>query len=210
MLSAIKQKLIFPVLDVVEQRIKEIKMALTPSNMIPLGSAAPDFTLPDTVSGKTLSLNELKGDGATVIMFICNHCPFVKHVNEALVKLANDYTAKGVKFIAISSNDVVSHPDDSPEKMKQQAIELKYPFPYLYDESQGVARAYDAACTPDFYIFDKSLKLAYRGQLDDSRPSNSIPATGKDMREALDNLLAGRELNPRQRPSIGCNIKWKK
>ncbi len=185
-------------------------MSLTPSNMIALGTPAPEFTLPDTISGQMVSLHAPGSAPATVIMFICNHCPFVKHVNTGLVKLANDYSPKGVKFIAISSNDVVAHPDDSPELMKKNAGQLHYPFPYLYDESQAVAKAYDAACTPDFYIFDKDLKLAYRGQLDDSRPGNQIPLSGRDMREALDNLLAGKPLNPRQRPSIGCNIKWKK
>lgn len=185
-------------------------MALTPSVMIPLGSKAPAFSLPDTVSGKILSLNELQSEKATVIMFICNHCPYVVHVNEGLVKLANDYIQRGVSFIAISSNDVINYPDDSPEKMKENAKKLAYPFPYLYDGSQEVARAYDAACTPDFYIYDKELKLAYRGQLDDSRPSNGLPVTGKDMRTALDLLLAGKNVRAEQRPSIGCNIKWKK
>jgi thiol-disulfide isomerase/thioredoxin len=152
-------------------------------------------------------------------MFICNHCPFVKHVNKELVKLANDYIPKGVSFIAISSNDVINHPEDSPEKMKITAKELNYPFPYLYDESQEVAHAYDAACTPDFFIYDKDLKLAYRGQLDDSRPSNArlndgvgqgIPVTGKDIRAALDLLLSNKPAPAQQKPSIGCNIKWKK
>jgi peroxiredoxin len=184
-------------------------MAQTPSTIIPLGSKAPDFTLPDTVSGKNLSLNDLKSDKGTVIMFICNHCPFVKHVNKELVKLANNYIPKGISFIAISSNDVANYPDDSPDKMKQMARELGYPFPYLYDESQEVAKAYDAACTPDFFIYDKGLQLVYRGQLDDSRPSNGIPVTGKDIRSTLDNLLAGKSISPEQRPSIGCNIKWK-
>jgi peroxiredoxin len=184
-------------------------MALTPSTMISLGTKAPEFTLPDTVSGKNLSLQNLKSEKGTLIMFICNHCPFVKHVNAELVKLASDYIPKGISFIAISSNDVSTHPDDSPDKMKQVAKELGYPFPYLYDESQNVARTYDAACTPDFFIYDKNLKLVYRGQLDDSRPSNGIPATGKDIRSALDNLLAGKEISSEQKPSIGCNIKWK-
>ncbi len=185
-------------------------MAVTPSVMIPLCSKAPAFTLPDTVSGKDLSLNDLKSEKATVLMFICNHCPFVKHVNDGLVKLANDYMPKGVSFIAISSNDVMNFPEDSPGKMKILASELEYPFPYLYDESQEVARAYDAACTPDFYIYDRDLKLAYRGQLDDSRPSNGLPVTGKDMRAALDLLLGGKAIPAEQKPSIGCNIKWKK
>ena len=185
-------------------------MAVTPSTMIPLGSKAPAFTLPDTVSGKNLSLADLSAGKITMIMFICNHCPFVKHVNTGLVKLASDYIPKGVSFIAISSNDVVNFPEDAPEKMKITAKELGYPFPYLYDESQEAARAYDAACTPDFFIYDKDLKLAYRGQLDDSRPSNGISVTGRDMRAALDLLLAGKTISAEQRPSIGCNIKWKR
>lgn len=185
-------------------------MAITPSAMISLGTKAPDFILPDTVSGKNISLNDLKSEKATVIMFICNHCPFVKHVNKELVKVANDYIPKRISFIAISSNDVVNFPEDSPMKMKQEAKSLGYPFPYLYDESQSVARAYDAACTPDFFIYDKDLKLVYRGQLDDSRPSNGIPVTGKDIRAALDNLLSGKNISAEQKSSIGCNIKWKK
>ena len=185
-------------------------MALTPSIMIPLGSKAAEFKLPDTVSGKNLSLNDLRSDKATVIMFICNHCPFVKHVNKELVRLANDYIPKRISFIAISANDVINHPEDSPEKMKVNAKEQGYPFPYLYDESQQVARAYDAACTPDFFIYDKDMKLAYRGQLDDSRPSNGIPVTGKNIRAALDLLLSRKSVPVDQKPSIGCNIKWKK
>lgn len=184
-------------------------MAQTPSAMNALGTKAPDFILTDTVSGKNLSLQSLAGR-ATVIMFICNHCPFVKHVNKELVRLANDYIPKGISFVAISSNDIVNFPDDSPEKMKQTAKEFDYPFPYLYDESQEAARAYDAACTPDFFIYDKELKLIYRGQLDDSRPSSGIPVTGKDIRAALDCLLAEKSIFAEQKPSIGCNIKWKK
>jgi peroxiredoxin len=184
-------------------------MALTPSNMIPLGTLAPDFTLPDTVTGNSFSLQELRGEKATVVMFLSNHCPYVKHVNNQLVQIANEYQPKGVKFIGISSNDIVSYPEDAPDKMKETALQCGYPFPYLYDESQQVAKAYDAACTPDFYIFNKDLKLVYRGQLDDSRPSNKIPSTGKDMRAALDNILSGKEVSPYQRPSIGCNIKWR-
>ncbi|MCW3127024.1 MAG: alkyl hydroperoxide reductase/Thiol specific antioxidant/Mal allergen [Bacteroidetes bacterium] len=185
-------------------------MALTPSQMIDLGSAAPAFSLPDVVSGKHLSLSDLRSSKATVIMFICNHCPYVKHINEQLVKLGNDYIAKGISFVAISSNDVSAHPEDSPENMKRLAAELKYPFPYLYDESQEVAKAYEAACTPDFFIYDIDLKLVYRGQLDDSRPANQVPNDGKDIRAALDAILNGEKPSPKQRPSIGCNIKWKK
>ncbi len=184
-------------------------MALTPSNMLALGTQAPDFILPDTISGKIFSLNDLKGTNATVVMFICNHCPYVKHINPELVKLANDYLQKGIKFVAISSNDAIAHPEDAPEKMKQLALELKYPFVYLYDETQQIAKDYDAACTPDFYIFDKDLRLVYRGQLDDSRPSNNITLSGKDIRAALENILAEKPVSPFQRPSIGCNIKWK-
>jgi len=184
-------------------------MAETPSTMIPLGFKAPEFTLLDPVSNTFKSLKELQSDKATVIMFICNHCPFVKHVNEPLVKLAMDYQQKGVSFIAINSNDVDNYPEDSPEKMKEYAAKLNYPFPYLYDETQEVAKVYDAACTPDFYIFGKELKCVYRGQLDDSRPGNGKPVTGKDMRQALDALLAGEEVSKEQLPSIGCNIKWK-
>lgn len=184
-------------------------MALTPSNMIPLGTVAPAFSLPDTVSGNTFSLEQLRGEKATIVMFICNHCPYVKHINSQLVKLANDYLPKGIRFIAISSNDATAQPDDAPDKMKEAAAKEGYPFPYLYDESQAVAKAYDAACTPDFYIFDGTLKLVYRGQLDDSRPSNNTPLTGNDMRAALDAILSEGEVSPRQRPSIGCNIKWK-
>ncbi len=184
-------------------------MALTPSNMLALGTQAPDFILPDTVSGKTFSLNDLKGERATVVMFICNHCPYVKHINPELVKLANDYLTKGINFVAISSNDAVAHPEDAPEKMKQLALELKYPFVYLYDETQQVAKDYDAACTPDFYMFDKDLRLVYRGQLDDSRPSNNVTLNGKDIRAALENILEDKPVSPHQRPSIGCNIKWK-
>lgn len=184
-------------------------MARTESNMLPLGTIAPSFTLQDTISGEMLSLDNIKSDKATIIMFICNHCPFVIHVNAEIVRLAKTYQSKGVSFIAISSNDVDNYPDDSPEKMKEKAGSIGYTFPYLYDESQEVAKAYDAACTPDFYIFDGQMKLAYRGQLDSSRPSLNIPVTGDDVREALDALLEGKKVNEFQRPSIGCNIKWK-
>jgi len=184
-------------------------MARTPSTMVALGTKAPEFILPDTVSGRQFSLNEIQGDVATVIMFICNHCPFVKHVNTGLVKLANDYKTKEIGFVAISSNDVVNHPDDSPALMGQVARQLKYPFPYLYDETQEVAKAYDAACTPDFFIYDKNMHLVYRGQLDDSRPGNELPVTGNDIRHALDCVINDKPVPETQRPSIGCNIKWK-
>jgi peroxiredoxin len=184
-------------------------MARTPSNMLPLETQAPDFTLNDTVSVKNYSLNQLKGLKATVIMFICNHCPFVKHVNSELSNLAKEYKSKGINFIAISSNDVENYPEDSPEKMKQNAMEQDFIFPYLYDGTQDVAKAYDAACTPDFYVFDQDLKLTYRGQLDDSRPGNEIPVTGTDLRHALNCILDNKENLKTQKPSIGCNIKWK-
>lgn len=184
-------------------------MAQTPSNMMPLGTQAPEFTLPDAVSGRSLSLQELKGENATVIMFICNHCPFVKHIESELVKLGQVYPAKGVGIVAISANDIENYPEDSPEKMKQLAETLGYNFPYLYDESQAVAKSYDAACTPDFYIFNELLECVYRGQLDDSRPGNNIPVTGIDLRKALDSLLSDKKISPDQKPSVGCNIKWK-
>ena len=184
-------------------------MALTPSNMLPLGTKAPNFNLVDTKDNIRKSLTELKGANGTLVMFICNHCPFVIHVKEALVKLANDYFIKGISCIAISSNDVENYPQDSPDKMKKVALEEKYPFPYLYDESQKVARNYDAACTPDFFVFDKNKELVYRGQLDDSRPGNDIPLNGKDIREVFESIINSRSITINQKPSIGCNIKWK-
>ena len=184
-------------------------MPLTPSNMLPLGTKAPDFNLIDTVDDTFKSLSELKGETGTLVMFICNHCPFVIHVNKELVKLANDYRKKGINCVAISSNDVVNYPQDGPVRMKQHAIDNNYPFPYLYDHTQHIAKAYDAACTPDFFLFDKDLKLVYAGQLDDSRPGNSIPVTGKNLREAFDALIEGAPMIKDQKPSMGCNIKWK-
>ncbi|UKM64244.1 thioredoxin family protein [Flavobacteriaceae bacterium GSB9] len=184
-------------------------MARTPSNMLPLGTKAPHFELPDTVNDKLINIDTVKGKKGTVVMFICNHCPFVIHVNEEIVNVANTYVEKGFGFVAISSNDVVNYPQDSPEKMKAHAKENNYPFPYLYDETQEVAKAYDAACTPDFYVFDENLKLVYRGQLDDSRPENGIPLTGEDLRHALDCLIENKENKTLQKPSLGCNIKWK-
>ena len=185
-------------------------MAQTPSNMIPIGTVAPDFSLFDTVSDKELQLEQLKGKKGTVVMFICNHCPFVIHINSMLVEIANIYQNKGIRFVAISSNDVINYPQDGPNYMKLHAKKEKYPFPYLYDETQEVAKAYDAACTPDFFVFNKDLKLCYRGQLDDSRPGNNIPVTGTDLRNALDCLIENKENTKTQKPSIGCNIKWKK
>jgi thiol-disulfide isomerase/thioredoxin len=184
-------------------------MAMTPSTMLPLGTPAPDFILPDVVSEKTLGLKQLKSDKATLIMFICNHCPFVKHLQQELVKLAKAYQPKGIAFIAINSNDIDNYPEDAPDKMREVAAKEGYSFPYLFDDTQQVAKAYKAACTPDFYIFDKDLKCVYRGQLDDSRPGNNLPITGKDLRAALDNVLANQPVNPQQKPSMGCNIKWK-
>ena len=184
-------------------------MARTPSNMLPLGTAAPAFNLPNTVSDQEVSLESIRGEHGTLIMFICNHCPFVIHVNPEVARLAAEYQQKGIGIAAISSNDVVNYPQDAPHLMKETAGKEGYTFPYLYDESQEVAKAYDAACTPDFFLFDSTLKLVYRGQLDDSRPGNGIPITGTDLRLALDAVLEGNRVNPIQKPSIGCNIKWK-
>ncbi len=184
-------------------------MALTPSNMLPLGTKAPDFTLIDTKDGQQKSLTHLSGNIGTLVLFICNHCPFVIHVNEQLVKLANDNASKGINCIAISSNDAEHYPQDGPDAMQQHAKDNHYPFPYLYDKTQDVAKAYDAACTPDFFLFDADLALAYAGQLDDSRPGNGIPVTGKDLRAAMDALVNNDAVNSNQKPSMGCNIKWK-
>ena len=184
-------------------------MAAVPSNMLALGTMAPEFVLPDVVSGEMVSLAELKSGIATDAMFICNHCPYVKHVNKELARLAQDYQPRGVAFVAISSNDIEAYPADAPDEMRVVAAEQGYSFPYLYDEDQSVARAYQAACTPDFYIFDGALQLMYRGQLDDARPRNDVPVTGKDVRAALEAMLAGEPVAAEQRPSIGCNIKWK-
>tara|TARA_R110000787_G_scaffold113832_6_gene223205 strand:- start:10639 stop:11193 length:555 start_codon:yes stop_codon:yes gene_type:complete len=184
-------------------------MSLTPSNPFEKGVLAKNFTLFDTVSQKEMSLHELKGERGTVVFFICNHCPFVIHVNRELVALAKDYTSRGFGFIAISSNDIDNYPMDSPELMKELAIKEHYPFPYLYDETQEVAKAYDAACTPDIYVFDNNLKSIYHGQLDDSRPGSGIPVTGKDIRRVLETMLSNRIYKGTPKPSIGCNIKWK-
>ena len=184
-------------------------MALTPSTMLPLGTSAPAFSLPDATTGKTASIADFQGAPALLVAFICNHCPYVKHVRQGLAKLIRDYQSKGVAAVGISANDIKSHPDDSPEKMAAEAKDAGYTFPYLYDESQAVARAYQAACTPDFFLFDRERRLVYRGQLDDSRPGNGIPVTGNDLRAALDAVLSGRPVAALQKPSIGCNIKWK-
>lgn len=177
--------------------------------MLPLGTKATSFSLYDAVSQKTLSLEQLQSPIATVIFFICNHCPFVHHVNSGLVNLANDYQKKGIAFIAINANDISLYPEDAPDKMAETAKKLGYSFPYLFDESQEIAKAYQAACTPDFFIFDKNLACVYRGQMDDSRPGNGIPVTANDIRHALDCLLTGQPVPTNQKPSIGCNIKWK-
>lgn len=184
-------------------------MARTPSNMLPLGTIAPDFTLVDAVTNNATSLDDIKGEKGTVIMFICNHCPFVIHVNQEIVRIANDYRVQGFGFVAISSNDIENYPQDAPQFMWKTAQKNNYSFPYLYDETQEIAKAYDAACTPDFYLFDSELKLIYRGQLDDSRPGNGIPVNGRDLRQALDAVLRNATVSEVQKPSIGCNIKWK-
>ena len=183
-------------------------MVRTPSTMLPLGTVAPDFELPH-VDGSMVSLADAAGPRGTVVMFICNHCPFVKHVADQLAVIGRDFLPRGVGIVAISSNDVSSHPADSPEQMVREAEERGYLFPYLYDETQEVAKDYHAACTPDFYLFDADRSLVYRGQLDSSRPGSDIPVTGSDLRGAIDALLSGRPPLADQKPSIGCNIKWK-
>jgi peroxiredoxin len=183
-------------------------MVRTPSTMLPLGTGAPDFALPN-VDGRTVTLADAAGPRGTLVMFICNHCPFVKHVADQLAALGRDCLPRGIGVVAISSNDVSSHPADSPEQMVHEAEDRGYVFPYLYDETQEVAHAYHAACTPDFFLFDGDRKLAYRGQLDSSRPGNDVPVTGVDLRAAIDALLAGHPVPTEQRPSLGCNIKWK-
>jgi peroxiredoxin len=183
-------------------------MALTPSTMLPLGTQAPGFRLPDT-EGNVVALDDFQDAPALLVIFLCNHCPYVKHVRHELAKLTGEYHDRGVAAVGINANDVAAYPEDRPELMAREKAEVGYPFPYLYDESQGVARAYQAACTPDFYVFDRQRRLVYRGQLDDSRPGNGLPVTGKDLRAALDAVLAGRPVPEPQRPSIGCNIKWK-
>lgn len=183
-------------------------MVRTPSTMLPLGTAAPDFSLPD-MNGKQVSLRDFAGSPALLVMFMCNHCPFVKHIAAGLAQLAKDYQPRQVAIVGINSNDAGAYPDDSPEKMQIEARQQGYTFPYLVDASQAVAKAYRAACTPDFFLFDRDCKLVYRGQLDASRPGNGIPVTGVDLRAALDAVLAGKPVPADQQPSIGCNIKWK-
>lgn len=183
-------------------------MVMTPSSMLPLGTPAPAFELPDTVGGQRLSYAALRGSTATVVMFLCNHCPYVKHIHAELLRVVHDYQPRGIAFIAISSNDAASHPEDAPDKMKQQARVHGYTFPYLYDQTQDVARAFNAACTPEFYVFDHGDTLVYRGRMDAATPKNNAVNDGGDLRAALDALLAGRPVNPQQYPSYGCNIKW--
>ena len=185
-------------------------MAETRSLMIPLGTKAAPFNLRDTVSDKLMTLEDVKGDKGTVVLFICNHCPYVKLINDSLVGLARQYMQRGVGFVAISSNDAAQYPDDGPAQMKEAAKKLGYPFPYLYDETQEVAKSYDAACTPDIYVLDANMRLVYRGQFDDARPGKNQPVTGKDLSNALDLMLTGKAVPTDQRPSVGCNIKWKK
>jgi peroxiredoxin len=184
-------------------------MARTASTMLPLGTKAPNFQLPDVVSGKTISLDTFTGSQALLVMFICRHCPFVKHVQGELAQIGKDYANAEVGIVAISTNDAANYPDDAPDKLKEMAQQLGFTFPFCYDESQETAKAYTAACTPDFFLFNANQQLVYRGQLDDSRPGNSQPVTGKDLRAALDAVLAHSTVNPDQKPSIGCNIKWK-
>jgi peroxiredoxin len=183
-------------------------MALTPSTMLPLGTLAPAFTLPDT-AGKKVGIDDFKDAPALAVIFMCNHCPYVKHIRSGLAQFARDYLPRGVGIVGINANDVQNYPADSPAKMAEEVASAGYSFPYLYDESQTVARAYHAACTPDFFLFDRNLRLVYRGQFDDSRPGNGVPVTGQDLRQALDALLAGKPVPSNQTPSIGCNIKWK-
>ena len=184
-------------------------MAQTASTMLPLGTPAPDFSLPEPMTGKTVSLGDFQDAPALLVMVICNHCPFVKHIRQGLIQFARDYPAKDLAIVAISANDAANYPDDSPAKIAEEAKTFGYPFPYLHDESQAVAKAYHAACTPDFFLFDAGRKLVYRGQFDGSRPGNKLPVTGSDLRAAADALLAGQPVPSAQQPSIGCNIKWK-
>ncbi|PSN11031.1 thioredoxin family protein [filamentous cyanobacterium CCP5] len=183
-------------------------MAMVESTMLPLGTQAPDFSLPDVVSGETVTLDSFSDARALLVMFICQHCPFVKHVQAELARIGHDYRPKGLGIVAISSNSVKTHPQDAPEHLKAMAEQLEFNFPFCYDESQAVAKGYTAACTPDFFVFDSDRRLAYRGQLDDSRPSNGVPVTGHDLRAALDKVLAKEPVPEAQKPSVGCNIKW--
>jgi len=184
-------------------------MVLTPSTMLELGTKALDFALPDVVTGKMISLDTFSGSRAFLVIFLCRHCPYVQHVREELAKLGRDYFDQSVGIVAISANDAANYPDDRPESLNEFAVELGLNYPLCYDESQNTAKAYTAACTPDFFLYDDRRKLVYRGQLDDSRPGNNIPVTGRDLRAALDAVLAGNPVSSQQKPSLGCNIKWK-
>ncbi len=183
-------------------------MAMVESTMLPLGTAAPAFALPSVVSGEIITLDTFADDPALLVMFICRHCPFVKHVEQELARIGKDYISQGLGIVAISANSLQTHPQDGPEHLKTQAEEVGFTFPYCFDETQAVAKAYTAACTPDFFVFDQAKTLVYRGQLDDSRPSNGVPVTGQDLRAALDAVLAGQAMTGPQKPSVGCNIKW--
>jgi peroxiredoxin len=184
-------------------------MAKTFSTMLPLGTQAPDFQLQDVVSGNTIFLSTFIDKKALLVMFICQHCPYVQHVKEELARIGKDYSDKNLGIVAISANDITQHPDDAPDYLKKMAEELGFPFPYLYDETQETAKAYTAACTPDFFLFDEKRKLVYRGQLDASRPGNDIPVTGEDLRKAIDEVLADQPVSAEQKASMGCNIKWR-
>ncbi len=184
-------------------------MARTASTMLALGTTAPDFSLLDVVSGKTITRDQVAGPRGLLVMFLCTHCPFVQHVNQELGRLGRDYAGRGIGIVAISSNDADTYPDDAPPGLRRQAEQQGFQFPYLFDESQEVAQAYDAACTPDFFLFDADKKLVYRGQLDGSRPGNSVAVDGRDLRAAMNQVLAGKPVATEQQPSIGCNIKWK-
>ncbi len=183
-------------------------MVLTPSTMLALGTTAPDFALPNVVSGNTISLASFADRKALLVIFMCCHCPFVKHIQQQLATLGKDYQHQSLGIVAISSNDAEKYPDDSPASLRAMAQELEFNFPVCYDSTQEVAKAYTAACTPDFFLFNQARELIYRGQLDDSRPSNNLPVTGQDLRDAISNVLADKPVNPQQKPSIGCNIKW--
>lgn len=185
-------------------------MVLTYSTMLPLGTKAPDFKLMDVVSGKTVSLDQFSKRKALLVMFICKHCPYVQHIKTELAKLGHDYAQEEIGIVAISSNDAESYPEDSPQSLKQFASELKLNYPLCHDHTQAVAKSYTAACTPDFFLFDQEQRLVYRGQLDNSRPGNNAPVTGSDLRQAIDAVLAGKSIAPDQKPSAGCNIKWKR
>lgn len=184
-------------------------MVRTPSTMVPLGTPAPGFTLPEPATGRTVSLDDFRDAPALLVVFLCNHCPYVKHIRHALADFAREYQARGLAVVGINSNDVSQYPDDAPDKMVEEVRRVGYPFPYLYDETQEVAKAYRAACTPDFFLYDRDRRLVYRGQFDDSRPGNDVPVTGRDLRAAVEAVLAGRPVPQDQKPSLGCNIKWK-